>query len=144
MGQWLSERLDQPFVIDNRPGAGTNIAADAVVRVPVDGHTLLMIGAANAINATLYEKLNFNFIHDIAPVAGITRQTSFKEVHPSVPAKTVPAFIAYVRQLRVTSAVFAMSATSPVYLRLRKYHGRAANRRCGPIATAVPSHNAPA
>ncbi len=76
MGQWLSERLGQPFVIDNRPGAGTNIAAEAVVRAPADGHTLLMIGAANAINATLYEKLNFNFIRDIAPVAGITRQTS--------------------------------------------------------------------
>src|SRR5216684_373700 len=67
MGQWLSERLGQPFVIDNRPGAGTNIAAEAVVRAPADGYTLLMIGAANAINATLYEKLNFNFIRDIAP-----------------------------------------------------------------------------
>ena len=97
MGQWLSERLGQPFVIDNRPGAGTNIAAEAVVRAPADGHTLLMIGAANAINATLYEKLNFNFMRDIAPVAGITRQTSVMEVHPSVAAKTVPAFIAYAK-----------------------------------------------
>src|SRR5712675_2069499 len=97
MGQWLSERLGQPFVIDNRPGAGTNIAAEAVVRAPADGHTLLMIGAANAINATLYEKLNFNFIRDIAPIAGITRQTSVMEVHPSVPAKTVPAFIAHAK-----------------------------------------------
>jgi len=97
MGQWLSERLGQPFVIDNRPGAGTNIAAEAVVRAPADGHTLLMIGAANAINATLYEKLNFNFIRDIAPVAGITRQTSVMEVHPSVAAKTVSELIAYAR-----------------------------------------------
>jgi tripartite-type tricarboxylate transporter receptor subunit TctC len=97
MGQWLSERLGQPFVIDNRPGAGTNIAAEAVVRAPADGYTLLMIGAANAINATLYEKLNFNFMRDIAPVAGITRQTSVMEVHPSVPAKTVPEFIAYAK-----------------------------------------------
>ena len=97
IGQWLSERLGQPFVIDNRPGAGTNIAAEAVVRAPADGHTLLMIGAANAINATLYEKLNFNFIRDIAPVAGITRQTSVMEVHPSVAAKTVSELIAYAR-----------------------------------------------
>ena len=97
MGQWLSERLGQPFVIDNRPGAGTNIAAEAVARAPADGYTLLMIGAANAINATLYEKLNFNFMRDIAPVAGITRQTSVMEVHPSVAAKTVPAFIAYAK-----------------------------------------------
>ncbi len=96
-GQWLSERLGQPFLIDNRPGAGTNIAAEAVVRAAADGHTLLMIGAANAINASLYEKLNFNFIRDIAPVAGITRQTSVMEVHPSVPAKTVPEFIAYAK-----------------------------------------------
>jgi len=96
-GQWLSERLGQPFLIDNRPGARTNIAAEAVVRAAADGHTLLMIGAANAINASLYEKLNFNFIRDIAPVAGITRQTSVMEVHPSVPAKTVPEFIAYAK-----------------------------------------------
>ena len=73
MGQWLSERLGQPFIIENRPGAGTNIGTEAVVRAPADGHMLLMIGAANAINATLYEKLNFNFIRDIAPVAGIMR-----------------------------------------------------------------------
>src|SRR5262245_48454924 len=98
MGQRLSERLGQPFVIDNRPGAGTNIAAEAVVRAPADGHTLLMIGAANAINATLYEKLNYNFIRDIAPIAGITqRHGNVMEVHPSVPAKTVPEFIAYAK-----------------------------------------------
>ena len=73
MGQWLSERLGQPFVIENRPGAGTNIATEAVVRAPPDGYTLLLVSPANAINATLYEKLNFNFIRDIAPVAGIIR-----------------------------------------------------------------------
>src|SRR6266566_1417691 len=89
--------LCRPLLIDNRPGARTNIAAEAVVRAPADGHMLLMIGAANAINASLYEKLNFNFIRDIAPVAGITRQTSVMEVHPSVPAKTVPEFIAYAK-----------------------------------------------
>ena len=73
MGQWLSERLGQQFVIENRPGAGSNIGTEAVVRAPPDGYTLLLVSAANAINATLYEKLNFNFVRDIAPVAGIMR-----------------------------------------------------------------------
>ena len=73
MGQWLSERLGQPFVIENRPGAGSNIGTEAVVRAPADGYTLLLVGSSNAINATLYDKLNFNFIHDIAPVASIIR-----------------------------------------------------------------------
>jgi len=95
MGQWLSERLGQPFIIENRPGAGTNIGTEAVVRAPADGHMLLMIGAANAINATLYEKLNFNFIRDIAPVAGIMRGPQIMVVNPAVPAKTVSEFIAY-------------------------------------------------
>jgi tripartite-type tricarboxylate transporter receptor subunit TctC len=89
MGQWLSERLGQPFIIENRPGAGTNIGTEAVVRAPADGYTLLLVAAANAINATLYDKLNFNFIRDIAPVAGITRAPEVMVVHPSVPAKTV-------------------------------------------------------
>ncbi len=93
MGQWLSERLGQPFVIDNRPGAGSNVGTEAVVRAPADGHTLLLVTTANAINATLYDKLNFNFIHDIAPVACITRQPYVMLVHPSVPAKTLPEFI---------------------------------------------------
>jgi tripartite-type tricarboxylate transporter receptor subunit TctC len=97
IGQWLSERLNQPVVIDNRPGAGSNIAAEAVVRAPADGYTLLLIFSANAINATLYDKLNFDFIRDIAPVAGILRAPQVMEVNPSVPAKNVPEFIAYAK-----------------------------------------------
>jgi tripartite-type tricarboxylate transporter receptor subunit TctC len=97
IGQWLSERLGQPFVIENRPGGGTNIATEAVVKAPPDGHTLLLATGANAINATLYEKLNFNFIRDIAPVAGIIVVANVMVVHPSVPAKTVPELIAYAK-----------------------------------------------
>jgi tripartite-type tricarboxylate transporter receptor subunit TctC len=95
MGQWLSERLGQPFVIENRPGASTNIATETVVRAPADGYTLLMVGPTQAINATLYEKLNF--IRDIAPVAGIISTANALIVNPSVPAKTVPDFIAYAK-----------------------------------------------
>jgi tripartite-type tricarboxylate transporter receptor subunit TctC len=97
MGQWLSERLGQQFIIENRPGAGTNIATEAVVNAPPDGYTLLLVGAPNAINATLYDNLNFNFIRDIAPVGGIARVANVMVVHPSVPAKTVPEFIAYAK-----------------------------------------------
>jgi len=97
MGQWLSERLGQPFIIENRPGAGSNIAAEAVVRAPADGYTLLLVATANAINATLYEKLNFNFIQDIVPVARITREPNVLVVNPSVPVKTVPELIAYAK-----------------------------------------------
>jgi tripartite-type tricarboxylate transporter receptor subunit TctC len=97
LGQWLSERLGQTFIIDNRPGAGTNIGTEAVVRASPDGHTLLLVNAANAINATLYEKLSYNFIRDIMPVAGILRLPSVMVVHPSLPAKTVPEFIAYAK-----------------------------------------------
>jgi tripartite-type tricarboxylate transporter receptor subunit TctC len=97
MGQWLSEQLAQPIVIENRPGAGSNIATEVVVRAPADGHTLLLVSGANAINATLYDKLNFNFIRDVAPVAGIVRQPQVMLVHPSFPAKTVPDFIAFAR-----------------------------------------------
>jgi tripartite-type tricarboxylate transporter receptor subunit TctC len=108
IGQWLSDRLNQQFVIENRPGAGSNIAAEAVVNAPPDGYTLLLAGAPNAINATLYEKLNFNFIRDIAPVAGIIRTALVMQVNPSVPAKTVPEFIAYAkanpRKLNMSSA----------------------------------------
>jgi tripartite-type tricarboxylate transporter receptor subunit TctC len=97
IGQSLSERLGQPFVIENRPGAGSNMGTEAVVRAPADGYTLLMVGSSNAINATLYDKLNFNFIRDIAPVAGIASQPLIMEVNPSVPARTVPEFIAYAK-----------------------------------------------
>ena len=97
IGQSLSERLGQPFIIENRPGAGTNLATEAVVRAPADGYTLLMISPPAAINATLYEKLNFNFIRDIAPVATVMRTPFVLEVNPSVPAKTVPEFIAYAK-----------------------------------------------
>jgi tripartite-type tricarboxylate transporter receptor subunit TctC len=97
IGQWLSERLGQQFIIENRPGAAGNIATEAAVRAPPDGHTLLLVNAGNAINATLYDKLNFNFIRDIAPVAGIFRVPQVMEVNPSVPAKTVSEFIAYAK-----------------------------------------------
>jgi tripartite-type tricarboxylate transporter receptor subunit TctC len=97
MGQWLSERLGQQFIIENRPGAGTNIATEAVVRAAQDGYTLLMSSAANAINATLYERLNFNFIRDLTPIAGIMRVPHVIVVHPSFPAKTLPEFIAYAK-----------------------------------------------
>ena len=97
LGQWLSDRLGRPIIIENRPGAGTNIATEAVVRSPADGYTLLLVTGANAINATLYEKLNFNFISDIAPVASISRETFALEVTPSFPAKTVPEFIAHAK-----------------------------------------------
>jgi tripartite-type tricarboxylate transporter receptor subunit TctC len=97
MGQWLSERLNQAFIVENRPGAGGNIATDAVVRADADGYTLLLVTSANAVNATLFEKLNFNFIRDIAPVASILGVPFVMEVNPSVPAKTVPEFIAYAK-----------------------------------------------
>jgi tripartite-type tricarboxylate transporter receptor subunit TctC len=95
MGQWLSERLGQPFVIENRPGAGSNIGTEAVVRAPADGYTLLLVAAGNASNATLYDKLNFNFIRDIAAVASLIRGPFVMVVNPSFPAKTIPEFIAY-------------------------------------------------
>ena len=97
MGQWLSERLGQPFIIENRPGAGGNIGTDTVVKARPDGYTILMASTTNAINATLYDKLSFNFIRDIAPVATISRNTLVMVVHPSLPAKTVPEFIAYAK-----------------------------------------------
>jgi tripartite-type tricarboxylate transporter receptor subunit TctC len=97
MGQWLSERLGQQFIIDNRPGAGSNIATEAVVRAPADGYTLLMAGTPNAVNVTLYDKLSFNFLRDIAPVAGIIRVPFVMAVNPTFPAKTVPEFIGYAK-----------------------------------------------
>jgi tripartite-type tricarboxylate transporter receptor subunit TctC len=95
MAEWLSQQLGQPFVIENRPGAGTNIATEAVVRAPADGYTLLLVTVANAINATLYERLNFDFIRDIAPVAGLIRGPLVMELNPSIPATTIPEFISY-------------------------------------------------
>ena len=97
IGQRLSQRLGQPFIVENRPGAGSNVATEAVVRAPADGHTLLLVGSPNAINATLYDNLNFDFIRDIAPVAGLIRGTLVMLVHPSVPARTLPEFIAYAK-----------------------------------------------
>src|ERR1700733_2607514 len=97
LGQWLSERLGQPVVVENRTGAGGNIATEAVVGAPPDGYTLLLTSVGNAVNATLYDKLNYNFLRDIAPVAGISRDPLAMEVHPSFPAKTVPEFIAYAK-----------------------------------------------
>jgi tripartite-type tricarboxylate transporter receptor subunit TctC len=97
VGQWLSERLGQQFVIENRPGASSNIATEVVVRAPADGYTLLLVGSFNTINATLYDKLNFNFIRDIAPVASVMRYPYVMVVNPSLPAKSVPEFIAYAK-----------------------------------------------
>jgi len=97
IGQWLSEQLGQPFVIENRPGAGSNVATEAVVRAPPDGYTLLLVNPANAINATLYDKLSFNFIRDITPVASTHRSPLVVVISPSVPAKTVPEFTAYAK-----------------------------------------------
>ena len=97
IGQWLSERLGQQFIIENRTGAGGNIGTEAVVKAPPDGYTLLLVTVANMVNATLYERLSFNFIRDIAPVASIDRVPNVMEVHPSFPAKTVPEFIAYAK-----------------------------------------------
>ena len=95
IGQWLSERLGRQFVIENRPGAASNLATETVVHAPPDGYTLLLVNTSNAINSTLYDKLNFNFIDDIAPVAGIMRAPNVMTVNPSLPARTVPDFIAY-------------------------------------------------
>jgi tripartite-type tricarboxylate transporter receptor subunit TctC len=97
IAQWLSERLGQQFVVDNRTGAAGNIGTEAVVRAPADGYTLLLVSSANAVNATLYSNLSYNFIRDIAPVAGLVRVPNAMVVNPSVPANTIPEFIAYAR-----------------------------------------------
>jgi tripartite-type tricarboxylate transporter receptor subunit TctC len=97
MGQWLTERLGQPFIVESRAGAGSNIGTEAVIRSPPDGYTILLAAPANAINASLYAKLNYNFLRDVSPVAGIIRFPNVMEVNPSVPAKTVPEFITYAK-----------------------------------------------
>jgi tripartite-type tricarboxylate transporter receptor subunit TctC len=97
LGQWLSEHMGQPVIIENRPGAASNLATEAAIRAPADGYTLLLGGAVNTVNATLYEKLNFNFISDVAPVAGVTRFPNVITVGASFPAKTVPEFVAYAK-----------------------------------------------
>jgi tripartite-type tricarboxylate transporter receptor subunit TctC len=97
IGQWLSERLGKQFIVESRPGAGGNIGTEIVVHAPPDGYTLLLVNSSNAISATLYDKLNFNFIRDIAPVAGIDREPLIMMVNPSVPVRTVAEFIAYAK-----------------------------------------------
>jgi tripartite-type tricarboxylate transporter receptor subunit TctC len=97
IGQWLSEQLGQPVIVENRPGAGSNLATEAVIRAPADGYTLLLCGAVNTVNATLYQKLGFNFISDVAPVAGLVRFPNVMTVKASFPANTLPEFIAYAK-----------------------------------------------
>jgi tripartite-type tricarboxylate transporter receptor subunit TctC len=122
MGQWLSERLGQQFVIENRPGAGTNLGTEAVVRALPDGYTLLMIDVSAAVNATLFDKLNFNFIHDIAPVANVVRVPNVIAVHPSFPAKTVPEFVAHAKANpgKVSMATAGNGSTSHIFGELFK------------------------
>src|SRR5262247_4718011 len=116
IAQGLSERLGQQFIIENRPGASANLATEAVVRAPPDGYTLLAVVGTNAINATLYDKLSFNLNRDIAPVAGLTRSPLVLEVHPSVPAKTVPELVTYAKAHpgKITMASFGVGSTSHV------------------------------
>jgi tripartite-type tricarboxylate transporter receptor subunit TctC len=123
IAHWLSERLGQQFVVENRPGAATNIATEMVVRAPPDGYTLLLAATPAAINATLYEKLSFNFIRDIVPVASLIRAPSVLEVNPSVPAKTVPEFIAYAKANpgKLTMASGGIGAPSHVFGELFKF-----------------------
>jgi tripartite-type tricarboxylate transporter receptor subunit TctC len=117
VGQWLSERLGQAFIIENRPGAGTNIGTEVVVRTAPDGYTLLLAVTPNAIAATLYEKLNFDFIRDIAPVASILRAPNVMVVNPSFPAKTVPEFIAYAKANpgKINMATAGMGSANHVF-----------------------------
>src|SRR5262249_27421709 len=98
IGQWLSERLHQPVIVENRPGASSNLATEAVAHAAADGHTLLLAGAVNAVNATLFDKLNFDFIRDLAPVTGLVRFPNIMTVSSTSPAKTVPEFIAYAKE----------------------------------------------
>ncbi len=97
IGQWLSEQLDQPFVIENRPGASGNIAGTAVAKAPPDGYTLMLVGSQNPVNAALYQRTDFDLVRDIEPVASLTRQPNAMVVNPSLPAKTLPEFVAYAK-----------------------------------------------
>jgi tripartite-type tricarboxylate transporter receptor subunit TctC len=116
IGQWLSDRLGQPVVIENRPGAGANLAAETVVRAPPDGYTLLAATSSNVINTTFYEKLSFNFVRDVAMVAGVTRSPLVLEVHPSLPVKSVPELIAHAKANpgKIALASFGTGTTSHV------------------------------
>ena len=116
IGQWLSERLGQQFVIENRPGASSNLAAETVARAPADGYTLLALTATNSVNATLFDKLSFNLNRDLAMVAGLSRSALVLEVHPSLPAKTVPEFVAHAKAnpAKITMASFGSGSTSHV------------------------------
>src|SRR3954447_14097445 len=116
IAQWLSERLGQPFVIENRPGANTNIGTEAVARAPADGYTLLLFSPAAAINTTMYPKLNYNFINDIAPVAGLIRQYPLMLVNPALPAHTVPEFLAYAKANPGKLSFASQGIGSPAHL----------------------------
>jgi tripartite-type tricarboxylate transporter receptor subunit TctC len=116
MGQWLSERLGQPFVIENRPGAGGNVATEAVARAAPDGYTLLQVVPANTINATVYEKLNFDFVRDIVPVASISREPNVMQVHPSLPVGTISEFTAYAKSHPGTINIASAGAGSSGHL----------------------------
>lgn len=126
IGAWLSERLGQPFIIENRPGAASNLAAEGVVKASPDGYTLLQITLSNAINATLYERLNFDLLRDIAPVAGTNRTPGVMVVNPSVPAKTVPEFIAYAlaNPGKINNASAGPGSASHIYGELFKMMAR--------------------
>jgi tripartite-type tricarboxylate transporter receptor subunit TctC len=121
VGQWLSERLGQQFLTENRPGAGSNIGTETVVRSSPDGYTLLAVGSSAAINATLYDKLNYNFIHDVAPVAGVVRVPQVMQVHPSIPVKTVAEFVVYVRANPGKIAVGSGGNGSPAHVALELF-----------------------
>jgi tripartite-type tricarboxylate transporter receptor subunit TctC len=116
LGQWLTERLGQQFIIENRSGAGTNIGTEAVAKSPPDGYTLLLISVANTVNATLYERLNFDFIRDIVPVAGLIRSPLVMEINPSVPATTIPQFIAIAKASPGSIAVASAGNGTPAHM----------------------------